>query len=169
MLWAASASARPVKVWSLKELHEKADLVIIGSALSSADAKNHEYRDAKADTWVSVDTVFNVDSRLKGDLTTDAITVRHHRYHNKSAEITTTDGPSFVEFHTRLKNQFLIFLKRTDSGLYEPLTGQYDPVDSFFMLQKYHVTKERPAEPGKPKMDAEQSAAGDVPKAAPEE
>lgn len=154
----SSVSARPVKIWSVEELHEKADLVVVGIAVSSADAKGLAYPDAKTDTWVSVDTVFNIDCTLKGGLKTDRVTVRHNRYYEKKAEITTIDGPSFVEFNTNFKNQYLIFLKRTDHGSYEPLTGQYDPDNSFFLLQRFHISKERETSPDTEKSGAERDA-----------
>jgi hypothetical protein len=157
---ASSVSARPVKIWSFEELNEKADLVIVGTAISSADAKGLAYPEAKADTWVSVDTVFQIDSTLKGDLKTDKVTVRHNRYYGNTPEITIIDGPSsFIEFNTKLKNQYLIFLKRTDDGSYVPLTGQYDPGNSFFLLQQYHISKERVTSLDKEKSGAEQDVA----------
>jgi len=143
LIQASSAMARPVKIWSFKELTEKADLVIVGTALSSADAKNHSYADTKSETWVAVDTVFTVHSIVKGELKAEALAMRHYRHYKREAEITTANGARFVEFDPKLKHRYLIFLKRTGDGSYEPLTGQYDPVDSFFMVQDYHVAKER--------------------------
>lgn len=164
---ASSASARPVKIWPFEELNEKADLVIVGSAISSADAKGFTYPDAKADTLVSVDTVFHIDCTLKGDLKSDNVTVSHNRYYGKEAEITIIDGPSFIEFNTKLKNQYLIFLKRADDGSYKPLTGQYDPDNSFFVLQRYHISKERETSLDTEKNGAKQGGANQ-PATAPE-
>ncbi len=126
--------ARPVKGWSLKQLHEAADVVVIGTVRSSADAPGHEYPNAKDDTWIAVDTAFSVDCVLKGGLRANILTVRHHRYYDKKATIKTLDGPAFVEFRSRLTRKYLIFLRHADDGVFEPLTGQYDPGDSFFAL-----------------------------------
>ena len=159
---ASLASARPVKRWSFQELTEKADLVIVGTVSSAADAKNHEYAAAKADTWVAVDTVFSVNSILKGELKSATLTVRHHRYHDRKAEIEVIDGPSFVKFNSQLKNRYLMFLRRNAEGLYEPLTGQYDPGGSFFVLMKYHETREEGAAVGKANATAEQNIPADA-------
>ena len=148
------ASARPVKMWSFEELNDSADLVVVGTALSSADTKGHVYPNAKGDTWISVDTKFTVNGTLKGNPKGDTLTVRHLRFFTKKGIVAIVNGPSFVKFNPKLKNRYLIFLKRTEDGVYEPLTGQFDPDGSFFLLNKYHVTKENEPAGGDRNKDA---------------
>jgi hypothetical protein len=69
--------------------------------------------------------------------------VRHHRYFEAGSDVSVIDGPALLEFNSKLKNRYLIFLKRTEGGLFEPLTGQQDPGNSFLLLKEYHVSRER--------------------------
>ena len=139
-----SLGARPVRMWSLSELTAKADLVVVATAASSTDAKNYVYPDAKDTTWVTVDTVFSIETVLKGEIKTPRVTVQHFRYWKSDASV--VDGPSFVEFFPARKHRYLMFLERKANGRYEPLTGQYDPDGSFFMLENYHISRERGAD-----------------------
>jgi hypothetical protein len=135
---------RPIKHWSFQELNEKADLVIIGKAVSTKDSKNWVYDNPTDTTWVNVDTVFKVSTVLKGKLKNkkNEVSLRHYRFYNAKGEL-IIGGPSFVEFYGKLNHTYLIFLKKNEIGQYEPLTGQYDPYQSFWLLDRYHITKER--------------------------
>ncbi len=139
----SSAAARAVRLWSPAELWEKADLVVIATARSTQDEKNQQFDHPKDNTWVAVETVFDAQASLKGSPKEKILTLGHYRYYNKQAGVTVRDGPAFVEFNVQKKNLYLMFLKRGADGLYELLTGQYDPYQSFIMLQPYHVTNER--------------------------
>ena len=139
--------ARPVQVWHTNELLEKADLVVIAIAESSQD--EYKVENAKADTWVPVLTKFDVQAVLKGNLEKKpvsdkvSVTVRHNRYFDKMAEVKVIDGPSFIEFNPKAKNQYLIFLTGKPNEVYAPLSGQYDPWQSFLLLQPYQQSQER--------------------------
>ncbi len=159
-LVALPVGARPVKMWSLQELTAKADLIVVATALFSQDAKGFAYPNAEAKTWVTVDTLFSVATVLKGDLKSATLTVQHFRYHDRNAAMTVIDGPSFIEFSASKKHQYLMFLERKGKGLYVPLTGQYDPVNSFFLLQNYHVSRERPEKPAEQRANPEESNQG---------
>ncbi len=154
------ASARPIQFWYPDELWEKADLVVMATAESSQDASSVPPTEAKPNTWISVLTKFNVQAVLKGDLgkksVTDKmfVTVEHRRYFDKMAEVTEVDGPAFVKFNPEIKNQYMIFLKGTNGENYQPLTGQYDPWQSFLRLEQYNSSKEK-TQPTEPKPDEE--------------
>src|SRR5262245_58575973 len=136
--------ARPVDVWSEDRLWKEADLVLIGAVKSSDDVEA-DRSNAKPDSTVDVHTTFTAGRVLKGKLAAKTVVVRHHRYLAKEAESEVIDGPSFVEFNPEKKHQYLMFLKKADGedGLYEPLTGQWDPWQSFVQQVRYHVTNER--------------------------
>ena len=141
------AHGRPVKGWSFKELEETADLIVIGTVESSDDAKNWVYEKPEITTWVAVDSVFRVSAVLKGELKKEKLVLRHHRFYHPRGEL-ILDGPAFVEFDPKLKHRYLMFLKKSkaEEGIVdhlEPLTGQYDPYQSFWLLKRYHVTNER--------------------------
>lgn len=144
---ALSVSARPVRIWDPHDLWKKADLVVIATVETSQD--EYQIDGAKADAWIPVLTKFDVQAVLKGKLEKKSVSdkvsvkVRHNRYADKTAEVTVVDGPSFVEFNPKARNRYLIFLARKQNGIYEPLTGQYDPWQSFLRLQQYDPSKER--------------------------
>ena len=128
------ATARPVQLWSIQELKEKADVVLIGIVSATGDAKGFTYEDAEADAWVKVDTMFQVETVFKGKLDAETVAVRHERYFGNEAEIEVIDGPSFIAFDAKEKQRYLIFLKRSEDGTLEPLSGQYDPEFSFLLI-----------------------------------
>jgi len=162
------AHGRPVKGWLFKELEEKANLIVIGTVESSDDAKNWVYENPNNTTWVAVDSVFRVSAVLKGELKKNTLVLRHHRFHDPNGEM-ILDGPTFVEFDPKLKHRYLMFLKKSkaEEGIvdhFEPLTGQYDPYQSFWLLERYHVTKERVKVKTNLRASTEQGAPADADK-----
>lgn len=137
------SQARPVRMWGPDELAQKADLIVIATAQSTADEFRFDTPRAKPDTWIPVISVFDVQSVLKGSVVGKTVVVRHYRYFSPSADITVVDGPAFVTFNPQLKNPYLIYLKRVN-GAYEPLSGQEDPCLSFSLLQPYQWSQEQP-------------------------
>jgi hypothetical protein len=132
---AASIAKRPVRLWSSEDLVKEADVVVIATVQSSThDAKNHKYTNPKSETWVDVDTDFAVQATLKGKNVEKRLTLRHKRYYSPTANISVVDGPAFVTFSSKTKTAFLLFLKQDAEGVYEPVTGQYDPDQSFNRL-----------------------------------
>ena len=130
------ATARPVQLWSIHELKEKADVVLIGIVSATGDAKGFTYEDAEADAWVKVDTVFQVETVFKGKLDAETVTVRHERYFDSEAEIEVIDGPNFIAFDVKQKQRYLMFLKRAEDGTLEPLSGRYNPEFSFLPISE---------------------------------
>ena len=140
---AGGALARPVHLWSAGELAQKADLVIVATALSTRDTPGFAQKDSKADTWVPVETLFQVAAVLKGELKSRTATLPHYCYFGPEAEVAVIDGPSFVRFNPAARRQYLLFLKRAEDGALEPVSGQYDPDQSLKVLEEYHVSGER--------------------------
>jgi hypothetical protein len=142
---AQTISARPVELWSEERLWKEADLVLIGTAKATADLAVDRGEGKKRDSRVEVETTFAIERVLQGKYGGKTVAVRHHRYFAKEAEIEVIDGPSFVEFNAKKQHRYLIFLKRTEGekDVYQPLTGQYDPDQSFQQLVRYHVINER--------------------------
>lgn len=158
ILLAHSASARQVRIWSFSELWDEANLIVIGTPKSTADTKDREYPNAKPTTWVGVDTVFNLERILSVtrnvSAENDSVTVEHDRYFEMNANFAESDGPSFVKFDPGSGQRYLIFLKRNANGVYEPLTGRYDPGGSFYLLEPFAnrldaATAEAQAKPDK--------------------
>lgn len=137
LVWACAASLakRPIRLWSSEDLLKAADVVVIATVQNSThDTKGHEYAHGKSDTWVDVDTDFGVQATLKGKNIGKRLTLRHKRYYSEKATIEVVDGPAFVTFNAQTKTAYLLFLKQGVDGVYEPVTGQVDPEQSFNRL-----------------------------------
>ena len=137
LLSAALAQARPVCIWQQAELLQKADLVVIATAHSTADDRSFNSKSVRPGlgTWIPVETEFDVQAVVKGQFSGKMLTVNHYRYLQED-RVLIVDGPAFVEFDPK-KKQYLIYLKKRGDH-YEPLTGQYDPNQSFYQIQSYH-------------------------------
>lgn len=143
--------ARPVQKLSFEELMEQADVVIIGEVESTGDLPTQRIRGKSDTAWIAVQTTFQLEGVMKGKVTGEKLSVIHHRHSVESLELSLENGPGFVKFNPELKHRYLIFLKqgeRSDDlktgGPYIPVTGQYDPGFSFFLLEDYHPTREEP-------------------------
>ena len=121
--------ARVAKIWSCDEMREAADLIVIAKPDKSelTAAKLDGYRDA-----LGTNTTFGVQSTLKGTLN-GKLVVQHYVF--AKGGVIPPNAPSFVAFPTGEKSAtYLLFLKKTADGTYEPVTGQIDPIDSCFIL-----------------------------------
>ena len=132
------ADARPVHGWNHDELVQKADLIVIAAVRSTADAKGLDPAAANPGNHgkVVVESVFDVQAVLKGGFKGRSLVIEHERYANRKDEITVVDGPAFITFDPKKKSQYLIYLQKVGEH-YRPLTGWYDPWQSFFRLQPY--------------------------------
>lgn len=139
--------ARPVKIWKPAELLKEADLVIIATPQATTDVKNQDLTGAKYHTRVSVETELEVQAVVKGAWKEKSLPVRHQRFYGIAGSDDeragrTINGPRFLEFDRVQKHTFLIYLKLTSEGTYEPLTGLTDPGNSFFPLETFYHSRE---------------------------
>ena len=142
----SAASARPVKKWSYDELLKEADLVILAAAVRTEPAE-----DAPPDhSWplelVAQNTNFQVRGTLKGKAEGAQIQVLHFKFGGPKKGLEKNfgilNGPNLVAFRTEavtvrvgkdthvLPPEYLLFLKRTKDGRYEPVSGRIDPAVS---------------------------------------
>lgn len=141
-----SVEARPVTHWSETELWREADVVVIGAALGTKDPKGVPGRKPERGDKVTVETEFSAAVVLKGKFAGDTVSVHHHRYLHPDDETEIIDGPSLLYFDPAKKRRYVIFLKQNaETKAYEPLTGQYDPDQSFLEIKPYHISRERNA------------------------
>ena len=132
------ADARPFRGWNHDERVQKADLIVIATVRSTADAKGLDpvMTNPGNPGKVVVESVFDVQAVLKGGFKGRSLVIEHEQYANKKDEITVVDGPAFITFDPKKKSQYLIYLQKVGEH-YRPLTGWYDPWQSFFRLQPY--------------------------------
>src|SRR5262245_4541744 len=129
----ATVSARPARVWSDAELWKEADVVVLARPKSTKDV-TLVAKEPRPEFWIDVETTLEVQIMLKGDAK-DEIVFRHARY--KEGAIPLPNGPIFVKLDPDKRQQFLLFLKRTEGGVFEPLSGQMDAHDSVRWVQQY--------------------------------
>lgn len=132
-LSAVPAIARPVRVWKDAELWKEADVVVLATPQSTKDVKVAAVQ-PRPDYWVDVETKLDVQATLKGEAAAE-ITLRHARY--KDGVMPVPNGPMFVRLDPEKRHQFLLFLKRNEAGVLEPLSGQMDAYDSVRWVQPY--------------------------------
>ncbi|HXE55944.1 MAG TPA: hypothetical protein VN541_23160 [Tepidisphaeraceae bacterium] len=109
----------------------KADVVVIAQAVSNRDTTIFDPQDG----WglrMGVKTRFDNLTVLKGKVKGDSLVVFHFRFAGPPHDI---NGPSLVKFKPRGSKDhpatdYLLFLKRSPNGEFEPVTGQVDPVYS---------------------------------------
>lgn len=138
-LLCGSASARIVERWDYKKLLAKSDLVVIATALDSVVTTDE-------DAWGSIllagrNTRFKVQSVLKGDPADGPITVLHFQVKLPETRpgqpgpigVVSNNGPTTLNFKTDSKDGkspggiYLLYLRATADGRYEPVSGRIDP------------------------------------------
>jgi hypothetical protein len=121
---ASVGHARPVAVWTYKELTAQAELIVIATPVNSEDTKEKTLIPVMKIPAIGVETKFEVDAVLKGkqDLKTF---VFFHLRQAKPANV--PNGPMLVSFDLKGKRRFLLFLKRDAKGRWVSVTGQTDP------------------------------------------
>jgi hypothetical protein len=145
LLLASLASARPVRIWSFRELTDQADLIVIAIPLAVRDTG--QKTNIAAYPATSVETTFEVFSVVKGEKDAQKIVFHHFRRDRGPKRVGGTpqvevNPPGLVSFAPKEKKRYLLFLKREEDGRYSALTGQTDPVNAVHELCGASVTKE---------------------------
>jgi hypothetical protein len=146
-------SARAIENWPYDRLFKEADLVVIARATSSESCDDKTTHNIWKAECLGVNTAFSVKTVLKGKCDEDKITVLHFKLKD---EVLIQDGPLLVAFRMKetvlkLKNakvglpppEYMLFLKATKDGRYEPVSGRIDPELSVKEVHKpYHFVEE---------------------------
>jgi hypothetical protein len=144
--WPPSAPARGLESWPYRRLLKEADVVVVATALSSADAGESTRDNLWQAELVGVNTTFAVEAVLKGKLEGDRLRVLHYRLR---PGVLIEDGPLLVSFRTGgltlttkgakvalSRPSYLLFLKAGKDGRYEPVSGRTDPALSVREMYK---------------------------------
>ena len=140
--------ARLVENWSYERLLNESDLVVIAVATNVEDSGETTKLKPWDVDFFGVHTAFAVKATLKGKLDKDQITVLHYRLEK---EVQNINGPSLVTFRLKGiegktktgrkfgigKPRYLLFLKKGKDDLFEPVSGQVDPL--FSVDEMYHA------------------------------
>ena len=141
--------ARRVEDWPYQKLLEQSHLVVIASVQTSvATSEKWQEKYFAPERFTALKTTFRVNAVLKGSAT-ETIDVLHFKYSDKKTPY--QDGPTLVSFDkeaivimmrkddksqkhdsapSHVQSQVtdhLLFLKKTENGRYEPVSGQTDP------------------------------------------
>ena len=131
------SSARNIELWSYDALFKSADLVVIGTAQGTVDNGARFPENRWAGALTGEQTTFVIERALQGKPPGGALKVNHFRY---TKDAILTDGPLLVSFRTKPiilaeppnghislgTPQYLLFLKATSDGSWEPVSGQAD-------------------------------------------
>ncbi len=126
--WSGIAVARPAKILGFEDLWAAATVVAIGTVESSAD--DPSWAPGANDRFVPVRTVFRLEHVLKGDVADSTLVLEHQR--PTGTALTEIDGPDYVEFDASQSPRYLMFLRPTSTGGYEPASPE--PSNSFMRL-----------------------------------
>lgn len=131
-------SARPVPAWSIQELHNRSDVVVVCSPTKiehkpelDANLIDEKWRDY----FTVTRTTFRVVVSLKGEYSRKVLELDHYALTQKG--IYLGNGPVVADFADSIvtaedagepfsRSTFILFLKRNAAGVLEPVTGQHD-------------------------------------------
>jgi hypothetical protein len=140
-------------LWSFGELGAKADLVVIAEHVRTVDTTRRtdhpELRPAlpvaELESAFNVLTVLKVDAAIKS-AGAPQLRLKHYRIDSEEWRRRNPPQPglppgglvnagSMLDFSNE-NGPYLMFLKRGEAGMYEPLSGHTVPTDSVYLLQK---------------------------------
>ena len=108
---------------SFQQMFDKADLVIIATAIGTKDTAE---RAKLLDTIevIGVETGFKTRLVLKGSTGVVQFVLHHYREANADS---VANGPALINIPPGRHPNFLMFLTKEKDGRYVPVTGQVDP------------------------------------------
>jgi hypothetical protein len=134
LLGVTPSQARLLENWPYDKLMKQSDLVVIAQATKTEETKDTDEIPNWNHEFAGRNTTFKVKHALKGELKGEEIKVLHFKFgelkkgiKKDSADILIIDGPTFVEFKDKNGPEYMLFLKRTKDGRYEPVSGRIDP------------------------------------------
>ncbi len=146
---AETASARLTESWPYEKLFEKADFVVVATAVASENCSDEFTEHPWPLEFVGVNTTMQVKHVLKGKIDEKKITVLHFKFGGPKKGIKPEDadiifdGPRFIGFRTKgvtikvegtdvhmPRPEYMLFLKRLKDGRYEAVSGKIDPQPS---------------------------------------
>jgi hypothetical protein len=148
----APTSARRIENWPYERLFKDSDLVIIGTAESTADTKDRFKNKEWNVEFIGQETTLTVRTALKGDMKgKKKVQVLHYRLPNG---VKVENGPLLVSFRKKplsLKGtingearevllgrpDYLLFLRARPDGRFELISGQVDPALSVRELRSW--------------------------------
>lgn len=133
----STALARALENWPYERLFKESDLVVIAQTTTAEDCADTTTDNPWKVEFFGVITTFKIKAVLNGKPAGETIKVLHFRLKDGQH---LKDGPLLVTFRTKgikldLKDgkvetdrpEYLLFLKASKDGRYEPASGRIDP------------------------------------------
>lgn len=122
-------NARITRQWSYEEMFDKADLVVIATAMSSKDVGERTVLPDYTPMLnvVGVLTEFEPRVVMKGAIHTAKFLLFHYRYESEDDQFATANTPELIRIKAGTRSTFLLFLVKERGSTYSPVTGQTDP------------------------------------------
>lgn len=140
--------ARQIESWSFERLFKESDLIVIAQPVKSIDSTDRLKIKPWENEFLGIITTFTPSKIIKGKLKTPSLTVLHYK-----TNALIQNGPSLVSFRTKgisytitaiekegklpsktmskvvmeSPSTYLLFLRKSKDGRYEPVSGQTDP------------------------------------------
>jgi len=137
----SAAFARLVENWSYDRLFKEAELIVIAQPIKSENCIDRFSDNPWKVEFLGVNTTFRIDHVLKGKHEEAELTVLHFK-----TNVEMNDGPMLVSFRTNNLSYlvqkeghageqvnvsgpatYLLFLKASADGRFQPVSGKIDP------------------------------------------
>ena len=119
-----NAGRMPTEGQSYREMFDKADLVVIATAVETKDTNEH-LKLLNSVNVVGVETQFKTRLIIKGPKNLKQFVLHHYREPNGEF---VENGPALIHIPGGQHPDFVLFLLRETDGRYAPITGQTDPL-----------------------------------------
>lgn len=140
------ARAQVGYLWSMDELRARADLVVVAEWVATEDVGRGVAQPGRESSVPTIEsrTTLRILATLKNDGSSPpqaverVLQLSHYRIDYEQWR-RANPGRGLVNTGTALqfqKGPYLLFLKRSRDGRYEPLSGHTFPIDSVFLLSK---------------------------------
>jgi hypothetical protein len=134
------AGRMPTEGESYQEMFDKADLVVIATALATKETAEQSKLLGTVNV-VGVETEFRTRLTLKGAKEVRKFVLHHYR---EADDQSIANGPALIHIPPGRHPDFLMFLVREKAGRYAPVTGQTDPILFSVLELRSGVTPEGP-------------------------
>jgi hypothetical protein len=137
----STAFARDVRAWTIGELFDKSDVVVIVNGLKAPPTPVANGGDYLEETWErdleAVQATLLVEHVVKGEWKRPSIVIVHARElkHRNGILAQVINGPRVISIADS-EQLYLLFLKQNEGGVFIPVTGQYDSIDSCYRLEQ---------------------------------
>jgi hypothetical protein len=135
-------------LWTYDELWQKADVVVVAKCIATLDTGRQASHPALSPALpvVEMRTTFRVEATFRADAQTGVgvdVTLRHYqldmeRWRKEHPPEPGKPPPGVLNTGSQLAvlegRSYLLFLKRSVDGVYEPLSGHTFPTNSVYLL-----------------------------------